>query len=126
MSDAYDFRPGGSLKLKGDKDKKKKKKSYTDSERAVVKDDIERSGRAAEIKGGEGSGQAGSSSNPGLVPEGRKKTAAEEKYDKIREERRRERAKKQAKMTHKDRVAQYNAALDRLSEHHDMPRIGPG
>lgn len=22
MSDAYDFRPGGSLKLKGDKDKK--------------------------------------------------------------------------------------------------------
>lgn len=27
---------------------------------------------------------------------------------------RRERAKKKAKMTHKDRVAQYNAALDRL------------
>lgn len=66
---------------------RKKKKSYTDSERAIVKDDIERSGRAAEIKGGEGSDQAGSSSNPGLVPEGKKKTAAEEKYDKIREER---------------------------------------
>jgi len=65
---------------------RKKKKSYTDSERAEIKDDVERSGRVAEIKG-EGSVQAGSSSGSAAVPEGRKKTAAEEKYDKIQEER---------------------------------------
>lgn len=52
----------------------------------MVKDDVERSGRVAEIKG-EGSVQAGSSSSSAAVPEGRKKTAAEEKYDKIQDER---------------------------------------
>jgi len=45
---------------------------------------VERSNRAAELKTGEGSVQAGSSGSSGEV---RKKTAAEEKYDKIQDER---------------------------------------
>jgi len=28
--------------------------------------------------------------------------------------------------THKERVEELNTYLSRLSEHHDMPRIGPG
>lgn len=28
--------------------------------------------------------------------------------------------------THKERVDELNAYLARLSEHHDMPKIGPG
>lgn len=28
--------------------------------------------------------------------------------------------------THKQRVEELNAHLSRLSEHHDMPKIGPG
>jgi hypothetical protein len=107
MSDAYNFRPGGSLRLKGDKDKKwifqahkpteiqsnrpsalphnrKKKKAHSESERASIRDEVERSNRAAELKNGEGSVRAASSGTSG---EARKKTAAEEKYDKIQDER---------------------------------------
>jgi hypothetical protein len=36
---------------------------------------------------------------------------------------REERAKKTATQSHKDRVAEYNAKLERLSEHHDMPKV---
>jgi len=28
--------------------------------------------------------------------------------------------------THKERVEQLNTYLSKLSEHHDMPKIGPG
>jgi hypothetical protein len=39
---------------------------------------------------------------------------------------REERAKKTATQSHKDRVAEYNAKLERLSEHHDMPKVSLG
>ncbi|GAB1522632.1 hypothetical protein RhiTH_005754 [Rhizoctonia solani] len=41
MSDAYDFRPGGSLKLKGGGEKKKKHKSssQTSSKKAILGED---------------------------------------------------------------------------------------
>lgn len=37
-----------------------------------------------------------------------------------------EEAKKSAQLTHKDKVAIYNQSLERLSEHHDIPKVGPG
>lgn len=130
MSDAYSFRPGGSLKLKGDKDKKsvslpslktghqlicrshpitchcthhrKKKKVPTEEDHSALRDEIERSARAADVAerstrerdespvSAPGSPAAGSSRatpTTGTSAGGRKKTAAEEKYDKIQEDR---------------------------------------
>jgi protein FAM32A len=33
---------------------------------------------------------------------------------------------KLADTTHKERVNQFNAKLEALSEHHDIPKVGPG
>ena len=52
---------------------RKKKKGHSESERASIRDEVERSSRAAEHKTGEGSVQAGSSGSSG---ETRKKTVA--------------------------------------------------
>lgn len=37
-----------------------------------------------------------------------------------------ERVAKQANKSHKDRVAEFNNKLEMLSEHHDIPKVGPG
>lgn len=37
-----------------------------------------------------------------------------------------ERLKREGVKTHKERVEELNRYLSSLSEHHDMPRIGPG
>lgn len=37
-----------------------------------------------------------------------------------------EQARREARKTHKEKVDTFNKYLDSLSEHHDMPRIGPG
>lgn len=36
---------------------------------------------------------------------------------------REDKARKTAHQTHKDRLNDYNSKLERLSEHHDMPRV---
>jgi len=33
---------------------------------------------------------------------------------------------KTAARSHRDRVAEYNHKLSTLSEHHDIPKVGPG
>ncbi len=37
-----------------------------------------------------------------------------------------ERLKREGTKTHKEKVEEFNHYLSNLSEHHDMPRIGPG
>ena len=32
----------------------------------------------------------------------------------------------QAELTHKEKVRMFNEKLARLSEHHDIPKVGPG
>ncbi len=34
--------------------------------------------------------------------------------------------KKQSQMTHRQRIEKYNNTLANLSEHHDVPKVGPG
>lgn len=58
----------------------RKKKSRTDAERSTSQDQVERAGRAVELRG-----EASTSSTTAQPT--RKKTAAEEKYDQIQEER---------------------------------------
>jgi len=54
------------------------------------------------------------------------KTEAQRRYDEQRRKRLDERLKREGVKTHKQRVEELNRYLSGLSEHHDMPRIGPG
>ncbi|KAK2629888.1 hypothetical protein QTJ16_000708 [Diplocarpon rosae] len=49
------------------------------------------------------------------------KTASERAYEELHD-----RLQKEGVKTHKERVEELNKYLSKLSEHHDMPRIGPG
>ena len=57
---------------------------------------------------------------------GRQKTEAEKRHEERRKKRLEERLKKEGVKTHKEKVEELNKYLSRLSEHHDMPKIGPG
>jgi transcription initiation factor IIE alpha subunit len=55
-----------------------------------------------------------------------RRTPAERKFDDIQAKREAERVAKLASKSHRDRVNEFNAYLANLSEHHDIPRVGPG
>ncbi|KAK4057931.1 hypothetical protein OIO90_001150 [Microbotryomycetes sp. JL221] len=135
MSDAY-HKTGGSLKLKGGPvgpaNKKKKKTKSTISERARHGGDDDDNDRA--VAAGSSSSaltrrdQDGDDSDTAArAPTSSSgKTEAQLKFEAVQKKRLLEKAAKAATKSHKDRVAEFNAQLERLSEHHDMPRIGPG
>ncbi|KAF7307092.1 hypothetical protein MIND_00502500 [Mycena indigotica] len=123
MSDSsYDFRPGGSLKLKGVADggiKKKKKKSKTKPESEERLKDLIREEAVAS-----GSSQPGSGSNsPAPSAPSDRKTDAERRFEQIQRRRLSEKVAKVAAKSHKDRVSEFNAHLESLSEHHDIPKV---
>ncbi|KAJ3305318.1 hypothetical protein HDV03_001611 [Kappamyces sp. JEL0829] len=92
---------GGSLKLKGEsgvkKKKKKSKKEPDTGEMAAAR----ASARQA-------------------------KTEAELQHEKIQQERLEKRIALLAEKSHKEKVNEFNKYLSKLSEHHDIPRVGPG
>ncbi|CED84627.1 Conserved alpha-helical protein [Phaffia rhodozyma] len=110
MSSSADYAnvAGGSLKFKGGASSKKKKKSKSSSV-SKPKEEI--------VGSGEGPSREGGS---------RRKTDAEKRFEEIQRERLAEKIAKTASKTHKDRVHDFNAKLESLSEHHDIPRVGPG
>ena len=55
-----------------------------------------------------------------------RRTAAEKRYDEKMAKRERERVAKAAIKSHRERVNEFNTYLQNLSEHHDIPRVGPG
>ena len=57
---------------------------------------------------------------------GRKKTEAEKRHEEYRRKRLEEKLKREGVKTHKEKVEELNKYLSGLSEHHDMPKIGPG
>ena len=57
---------------------------------------------------------------------GVQKTEAEKRHDEMRRKRLDERLRREGVKTHKERVEELNRYLSGLSEHHDMPKIGPG
>ncbi|GES86581.1 DUF1754-domain-containing protein [Rhizophagus clarus] len=114
MSDLYDNVPGGSLKLKGssgvpNKIKKKKKKTKKDKEKlkSYAKDLI----------------NDDSTINPIRVVT---KTEAELKFEEIQRKRLDEKVEKAARKSHKERVAELNRKLEEMTEHYDIPKVGPG
>ncbi|KAG2194467.1 hypothetical protein INT46_004837 [Mucor plumbeus] len=46
--------------------------------------------------------------------------------EEIKRQRQMERVSKAAAKSHKDRVQEFNHKLEQLSEHHDIPKVGPG
>ena len=55
-----------------------------------------------------------------------KRTAAEKRYDEMIAKREKDRVSKVASKSHRERVNEFNAYLQNLSEHHDIPKVGPG
>ena len=109
---------GGKLKLKGaaiekpDKKKKKKKKKKTkDNKRDYVElnetDEEEDDGLETKTK---------------LDT----RTEAEKAHEERSRQQRRKRIVEQAELSHKDKVKLFNEKLAKLSEHHDIPKVGPG
>ncbi|KAJ3287872.1 hypothetical protein HDU79_005373 [Rhizoclosmatium sp. JEL0117] len=114
MSDAY-FSSGGGLKLKGGGGVIKKKKKKTVVEKPPVESDSIKSKDPSESFN-DSKSSAGSATM----------TEAERRFEETRRKRAAEKAAKTASKSHKERVAEFNAYLETLSEHHDIPRVGPG
>ncbi|KAJ3105648.1 hypothetical protein HDU97_007855 [Phlyctochytrium planicorne] len=108
MADDYEAFTGGGLKLKGLGVQKKKKKKTT-------KETIE---KAIDTPT--------STSTSSSTKSGPKMTPAELRFEEIRRKRQEEKAAKMAQKSHKERVAEFNNYLENLSEHHDIPKVGPG
>jgi len=127
------------LKLKGSGISKKKKKkakpsdessekksaiqkALEDEDSAVGKEVVKSKGKGKEEDGdeeGQGLRELEERGNDG-------KTASERAYEEMRRKRLHERLQKEGVKTHKEKVEELNKYLSNLSEHHDMPRIGPG
>lgn len=141
----------GKLKLKGvsegriDKKKKKKKvtseaeilntdssgktvagdrsvvlKTLEDEDDQITKENRRRMGIVGGVEVGPGAGVTDDSARESL------KTDAERRFEEQRKKRLEERLRKEGVKTHKQRVEELNKYLSGLSEHHDMPKIGPG
>ncbi|KAI8840495.1 hypothetical protein BJ741DRAFT_597490 [Chytriomyces cf. hyalinus JEL632] len=120
MSDAY-FTAGGGLKLKGVAGgsgitKKKKKKDKKEKESVEV--------QREEAANTQSSSASVADDKPSQT--GRNLTDAEKRFEETRRKRQEEKAAKLAQKSHKERVAEFNQYLESLSEHHDIPRVGPG
>ncbi|KAJ2914272.1 hypothetical protein MD484_g6149, partial [Candolleomyces efflorescens] len=131
----YDIRPGGSLKLKGGvaeggivKKKKKKSKSKSDSaEKKLDPEQVKELLKSDEIvQTSSGSGRSTPNVVNSSASSSSRKTEAEKRFEEVQRKRMEQRVAKLAKKTHKDRVADFNKHLETLSEHHDIPKVGPG
>ncbi|RMJ19802.1 hypothetical protein CDV36_000459 [Fusarium kuroshium] len=128
---------GGALKLKGSKVHKKKKKrdKKTDLEKNLDTGkregpDPDRKKKNKEVVNDDEEQQPREEEEEDDRPQAQK-TEAEKRHDEIKKKRLLKLAESSGSRpellkTHKERVEELNTYLSRLSEHHDMPRIGPG
>lgn len=135
---------GGALKLKGGssvtKKPKKRKSKPTDESKDSTKPSTTTSATTAEDRSSsslqktlaeadshDSQEVTLSKDEERLIREERStKTEAERRHEAQRRKRLEERLKREGVKTHKERVEELNKYLSGLSEHHDMPRIGPG
>ncbi|CAG8668598.1 21018_t:CDS:2 [Gigaspora margarita] len=54
------------------------------------------------------------------------KTEAEKKFEEIQRKRLEDKVEKAARKSHKERVAELNRKLEEMTEHYDIPKVGPG
>lgn len=55
-----------------------------------------------------------------------KKTPAQLAFEAAQQKKQKEKLPILAAKSHKEKVAEFNEHLGRLSEHHDIPKVGPG
>ncbi|XP_065864330.1 uncharacterized protein [Euphorbia lathyris] len=146
---AYENVVGGKLKLKGKaldvkaggikkKMKKKQKKSHEQVSQ-TVEDELppevenkeeEITGLGEEIQGGNKTGKLREEEDE--EEEGKSAsfydnlTAAERRYIEQREQIDTHRMAKEANKSHRDRIQDFNQYLANMSEHYDIPKVGPG
>lgn len=154
-SDDYTTVARGPLKLKGvaggkvKKSKKKNKDKKLDLEKnlstgddsnkspPVIKNEDDENKQSQLREGSEGTDiekkerRTSQSQEPEEEENEETKTEAERRFLEAKRKRLKEmtesgRVRPELLKTHKQRVEELNAHLSRLSEHHDMPKIGPG
>ncbi|KAM0561831.1 hypothetical protein ACHAPJ_003002 [Fusarium lateritium] len=122
---------GGALKLKGAKiHKKKKKRDKTDLEKNLDVGNKDDEKKKKKRKDKEDDHDEPRDEDGEGKPEVQK-TEAQKRHEEIKKKRLLQLAESsdsrpELLKTHKERVEELNTYLSRLSEHHDMPRIGPG
>ncbi|SCN73876.1 uncharacterized protein FFB20_04459 [Fusarium fujikuroi] len=118
---------GGALRLKGAKiHKKKKKRDKTDLQKNLDTGNKDEEKRKKNSEDGEEQEPHDDEDKPEV-----QKTEAQKRHEEIKKKRLLKLAESSSSRpellkTHKERVEELNTYLSRLSEHHDMPRIGPG
>ena len=127
---------GGKLKLKGAAIEKREKKKKKKKKKKKNKDDDEtRKREYVELNEDDDSDddehfQKRTSSREKKEDENYNKLDKRTDAEKAHEERSRQQRKKRilehAELSHKDKVRLFNEKLGRLSEHHDIPKVGPG
>ncbi|XP_021761938.1 protein FAM32A-like [Chenopodium quinoa] len=138
---AYDNVIGGKLKLKGKaldvktggiKKKKKQKKQYDEVSEIKEDEKIEtKEGEDAEsaITNVEenNNNESDKSTGKGKAPNfADHLTPAEKRYIEQREQLDVQKYSKMSKNSHRDRLDDFNQYLANLSEHYDIPKVGPG
>ncbi|KAI4728010.1 hypothetical protein E4T49_04218 [Aureobasidium sp. EXF-10728] len=122
---------GGGLKLKGaknagiEKRKKKSSKSSAVAAAATSSKDATPAKDTTEPEDTTDLEQREKNKQETLLPDDGK-TEYERRHEETRRKRLEEKLMREGVKTHKERVEELNKYLSTLSEHHDMPRIGPG
>ncbi|PHH82565.1 hypothetical protein CDD82_5585 [Ophiocordyceps australis] len=134
-SDDYAAVGGGALKLKGakvhKKGTKKKNKAKSSLEQALSVHQASESRPDPNEKPNEKHDGVNDEARDVLEPPGVLKTESERRHDEARKKRLLDMTqatglRPELLKTHKERVEELNTYLSKLSEHHDMPKIGPG
>jgi protein FAM32A len=153
MADPYTSHSTGKLKLKGVKDSKISKSSKKKKDKATISSLTNRSDATEQVQDNsvvlkhlptetDSTADSDPTARDDKSPdqksnnlqsaleeedhEAPRKTEAERRWDEARRKRLEERLKREGVKTHKERVQELNKYLSGLSEHHDMPKIGPG
>ncbi|KAK6363832.1 hypothetical protein TWF730_001239 [Orbilia blumenaviensis] len=119
---------GGPLRLKGSAGVvKHKSKKKTKSSKLSKSEEIARKDPKDSLEADEPDGPSAPTNKAEKETYQRKpKTEAERKFEEARKKKLDQLLLKDAAKSHKERVEEFNKYLSNLSEHHDMPRIGPG
>ncbi|PIA43831.1 hypothetical protein AQUCO_01800106v1 [Aquilegia coerulea] len=125
----------GKLKLKGKAldvkagglKKKKKHKKHHDRSSEVIENDLLTGGSAGSLTTTDAtneSGKLGDEEQPATYDD--HLTPAERRYIEQREQLDVRRLAKIANKSHRDRIQDFNQYLANMSEHYDIPKVGPG
>ncbi|KAJ6821716.1 protein FAM32A-like [Iris pallida] len=138
---AYENVVGGKLKLKGKalnvaggvKKKKKHKHHHHDDNSQIRRDELQEGGSSElptdptkEITNADKVEDEDHPSLDGDQLDGDQMTPAERRYIEQRERIDMRRLAKTANKSHRDRIEDFNQYLANLSEHYDIPKVGPG